>query len=80
MQVFLDLPTSPFIQFSLDVGLGDVRAVDLDVDLSVFLLLLLLSVERPSVADEVERQQKAEHTESKESNIDLKDNTRISHV
>lgn len=80
MQVFLDLPTSPFIQVSLDVGLRDVRAVDLDVDLSVFLLLLLLSVERPSVADEVERQQKAEHTESKESNIDLKDNTRISHV
>lgn len=71
---------SLFIYFSLDVGFGEVRAIDLDVDLSVVLLLLLLSVEYPSVADEVERQQKAKHTESKEPNIDLKDNTRISHA
>lgn len=69
-----------FINFPLDVGLWDVRAVDFNVDLSIFLLLLLLSVERPSVADEVERQQEAQHAESKESNIDLEDNTRISHA
>lgn len=48
-----------YISFSLDVGLRDVRAVDFDVDLSVILPLLLLSVERPSVADQVKRQQEA---------------------
>lgn len=69
-----------FIYFPLDVGLWDVRAVDFNVDFSVFLLLLLLSVERASVADEVERQQEAQHAESKESNVDLEDDTRISHV
>lgn len=69
-----------FIYVPLDIGLWDVRAVDFNVDLSVFLLLLLLSVERPSVADKVERQQEAQHAESKEPNIDLEDNTRISHA
>lgn len=69
-----------FIYFPLDIGLRDVGAVEFDVDLSVVLLLPLLSVERPSVADEIERQQEAQHTESKESNIDLEDDARISHA
>lgn len=43
------------IRFSLDKGLRYVGAVDFDVDFSVVLLLLLLFVERPSVADQVER-------------------------
>lgn len=63
----------------LDVGLGDVGAVDPDVDFSVVLLLSLLSVEHPSVADQVERQQEPQHAESKESNVDLWDNTRVIH-
>lgn len=66
-----------FDVFSLHVSLGDVGAVDFDVDLSVFLLFLLLSLQCPSVADEVERQQEAQHTESQQSNVDLEINTRI---
>lgn len=67
-----------FIFFSLDIGLRDVGAVELDVDLCIFLLHLLLSVKCISVVDEVERQQEAQHTESKQSNVDLEDNTKIS--
>lgn len=64
--------------FSLHVGLGDVGAVDFDVDLSIFLLFLLLSLQCPSVADEVEGQQEAQHAENQQSNVDLEINTRIS--
>lgn len=74
------MPVSPhhsFIRISLNVGLGDVRSVDFDVDLSVILLLLLLLRQRPPVADEVERQQVAQHTESKQSDVDLEKATRI---
>lgn len=57
---------------SLDVGLGDVGAVELDVDLGAVLLSLLLSVERPPVADQVERQQEAQHAQTKEADVDLR--------
>lgn len=62
-----------FSKFSLDEGLWDVRAVNFNVDLGVVHLLLLLFVERPPVADQVEGQQEAQHTENKESNVDLED-------
>lgn len=58
--------------FSLHVGLWDVGAVDFDVDLSVFFPFLLLFLECPSVVDEVEGQQEAQHTQSEESDVDLK--------
>lgn len=67
-----------YVYFPLDEGLRDVRAIDFDVDFSVFLLLLLLFMECPSVADEVERQQEAQHADNKKPNVDLEDNTRIS--
>lgn len=56
---------------SLHVGLGDVGAVDFDVDLGVFFPFLLLPLERPSVADEVEGQQEAQHAEREQSDVDL---------
>lgn len=91
LPVFLSKEKSSFvlcslfrcIHFSLNIGLRDVGAVDFDVDLSVVLPLLLLSVERPSVPDQVDGQQEAQHTESEESNIDLEDtelDPRISHA
>lgn len=61
-----------FVVFSLHVGLWDVGAVDFDVDLSVFFPFLLLFLECPSVVDEVEGQQEAQHTQSEESDVDLK--------
>lgn len=61
-----------FFVFSLHVGLWDVSAVDFDVDLSVFFPFLLLFLECPSVVDEVEGQQEAQHTQSEESDVDLK--------
>lgn len=60
-----------FALFSLHVGLWDVGAVDFDVDLSVFFPLLLLFLECPSVVDEVEGQQEAQHTQSEQSDVDL---------
>lgn len=73
---------SPFlcIYFPLDKGLRDVRTINFDVDLSIVLLLLLLFLECSSVADQVDRQQEAQHADNKKSNIDLEDNTRISHA
>lgn len=68
------------MSFSLNEGLRHVRAIDFDVDLCVFLLQPLLFLERPSVADQVERQQEAQHADTEESNIDLEDNSTISHV
>lgn len=58
--------------FSLHVGLRDVGAVDLDVDLSVFFPFLLLFLEDPSVVDEVEGQQEAQHAQNEQSDVDLK--------
>lgn len=83
MQVLLDVSVKKnifFIYFSLNIGLRDVRAVDFDVDLSVVLFLLYFFFKRPFVEDQVEGQQKAQHTESKESDIDLEDNTTISNA
>lgn len=57
---------------SLHVGLRDVGAVDLDVDLSVFFPFLLLFLEDPSVVDEVEGQQEAQHAQNEQSDVDLK--------
>lgn len=61
-----------FVVFSLHVGLWDVSAVDFDVDLSVFFPFLLLFLECVSVVDEVEGQQEAQHTQSEQSDVDLK--------
>lgn len=69
---------SIFVISSLHEGLGNVGAVDFDVDLSVFFSFLLLFLECLSVVDEVERQQEAQHTESEQSNVDLEGDTRIS--
>ena len=79
MNVSLDCQCSPFLgrHVPLDVGLGEVGAVNFDEDLGVVLLLLLLFVERPSEVDEVERQQEPQHAEGKESNVDLEENTRV---
>lgn len=60
------------VVFSLHVGLRDVGAVDLDVDLSVFFPFLLLFLEDPSVVDEVEGQQEAQHAQNEQSDVDLK--------
>lgn len=69
---------SIFVFSSLHVGLGDVSAVDFDVDLSVFFSFFLLFLECLSVVDEVERQQEAQHTESEQSDVDLEGNQRNS--
>lgn len=60
------------VVFPLHVGLWDVGAVEFDVDLSVFFPFLLLFLEGPSVVDEVEGQQEAQHTQSEQSDVDLK--------
>lgn len=60
-----------FVVFSLHVSLWDVGAVDFDVDLSVFFPFRLLFLERPSVVDEVEGQEEAQHTQNEQSNVDL---------
>lgn len=78
MHVSLDFQSSLVrnllhFSFSLDEGLWNVRAINFNVDLGVVHLLLLLFFERPSIADKVERQQEAQHTDNKESNIDLED-------
>lgn len=67
-----------FVLCLSNVGLGDLRAVDLDVDLGVLLLLLLLLFQRPPVADEVERQQVSCGAESQESDVDLEEDAQIS--
>lgn len=80
LPTFLRVFSSPCATFlhllSLDESLGDFTAVDFDVDLRGVLLQLLLFIERPSVPDQVERQQEAQHAQCKESNIDLVENTR----
>lgn len=63
---------------SSNVGLRNLGAIDLDVDLGVFFLLLLLLFQRPPVADEVERQQVSCGAESKEPDVDLEEDARIS--
>lgn len=63
-----------FIDSSLDEGLGEITAVDFDVDLCVVLLLLLLLVEVPPVEEQEEGQQEAQHTEHQKSDVDLEDN------
>lgn len=62
----------------LDVGLGEVGAIDFNVDLGVCLLLLLLLLQRPPVADEVERQQVSCGAESQQPNVDLEEGVPIS--
>lgn len=62
----------------LDEGLVFFGAVDFDVDLGVVLLLLVLSVERPPVADQVDRQQETQHAEDEEANVDLEEDASVS--
>lgn len=66
------------VRAPLNVGLGDVWAVDFDVDLGVFLPLFLLLCQRPPVADEVERQQVSRGAENEEADVDLEEGARIS--
>lgn len=75
---FRHLSLQFLIPCSSNVGLGDLGAVDPDVDLGVLLLLLLLLLQRPPVADEVERQQVPRGAESQQPDVDLEEDAGIS--